>query len=101
MTRHGRRQLVSNRKPQLLRASLVSAWMTSLFLFLMPAAPAAHDIPSDVTIHMFLKPEGQRLEVLVRVPLVSMRDMDYPRRGPVGAGQLDLARAEPALRDAA
>ena len=43
------------------------------------AAPAAHDIPNDVTVQTFLKPEGQRLRLLVRVPLGAMRDMDYPK----------------------
>ena len=42
---------------------------------------AAHEIPSDVTVQALLKPEGQRLRLLVRVPLVAMRDMDYPTRG--------------------
>ena len=46
-----------------------------------------------------LKPEGQRLRLLVRVPLVAMRDMAYPQRGSVDL--LDLARAEQTLRDAA
>jgi hypothetical protein len=59
---------------------------------------AAHDIPSDVTIQMFVKPAGQNLELLVRVPLAAMRDIDFPRRGP---GYLDMARADPSLRDAA
>jgi HupE / UreJ protein len=66
------------------------------------AAPSAHDIPNDVTIQTFLKPEGQRLRLLVRVPLQAMRDMDYPKpRGTRNADLLDLARAEPTLRDAA
>jgi hypothetical protein len=60
--------------------------------------PSAHDIPNDVTVQAFLKPEGQRLRFLVRVPLQAMRDIDYPRRGP---GYLDLARADAWLRDAA
>jgi HupE/UreJ protein len=59
---------------------------------------AAHDIPNDVTVQTFLKPEGQRLSLLVRVPLRACRDVDFPTRGP---GYLDLARADAALRDAA
>jgi hypothetical protein len=63
---------------------------------------SAHDIPNDVTVQTFLKPEGQRLRLLVRVPLVAMRDMDYPKpRGATNADQLDLARADATLRDAA
>jgi len=59
---------------------------------------AAHDIPADVTVQAFLKPEGERLHLLVRVPLAAMRDVDYPTRGP---GHPDLERAEAALRHAA
>jgi HupE/UreJ protein len=62
----------------------------------------AHDIPNDVTVQAFLKPEGQTLRLLVRVPLIAMRDMDYPKLGPgANSGLLDLSRAEGTLRDAA
>ena len=30
---------------------------------------------------MFVKPDGRRLQLLVRVPLQAMRDVDFPRRG--------------------
>jgi hypothetical protein len=71
--------------------------MAALILALgLPAL--AHDIPVDVRVNAFVKPEGQRLSLLVRVPLKAMRDVDYPRRG---AGLLDLARADAALRNAA
>lgn len=59
---------------------------------------SAHDIPNDVTVQAFLKPEGQRLRLLVRAPLKALRDVDFPTRGP---GYLDLARADSALRDGA
>jgi hypothetical protein len=73
-----------------------------MLLVLLGSAPAAHDIPNDVTIQTFLKPEGQRLRLLVRVPLNAMRDMDFPRpRGTTNLDLLDLARADSSLRDAA
>lgn len=65
-------------------------------LVLAPGA-GAHEVPADVTINLFVKPVGQRLELLVRVPMAAMRDVDVPTRGP---GYLDLARADAALRDA-
>jgi hypothetical protein len=66
------------------------------------AAPAAHDIPNDVTVQTFLKPDGQRLRLLVRVPLGAMRDIDYPKpTGATNGDLLDLARADRSLRDAA
>jgi hypothetical protein len=85
------------------------AWMrrAAAFLILLLAcalapgafAPAAlaHDIPADVRITAFVKPLDHRLELLIRVPLAAMIEVDFPRRGP---GYLDLARAEEALRGA-
>jgi hypothetical protein len=62
------------------------------------AAVSAHDIPSDVTVQVFAKPEGTRLRLLVRVPLKAMRDVNFPLRGP---GFLELSRADGYLHDAA
>ncbi len=58
----------------------------------------AHDVPGDVTVQLVVKPEGRRLQVLVRVPLYAMQDIRFPQRGP---GYLDIPRADAALRDAA
>jgi len=56
------------------------------------AAPAcAHDIPADVRINAFFKPDGNKLELLVRLPLASLIDTDFPIRG---NGSLDIARAD-------
>jgi hypothetical protein len=76
--------------------------LIAVLVALAPALPFAHDIPNDVTVQLLVKPEGQRLRVLVRAPLGAMRDMDYPKRpGTANADLLDLARAESTLRDAA
>jgi HupE/UreJ protein len=64
----------------------------------VPRAGAAHDIPSDVTVQAFVKPAGQQLDLLLRVPLNAMRDTEFPERGP---GYLDLARVDASLREAA
>ena len=61
----------------------------------------AHDIPNDVTVQTYFKPEGQRLRVLLRVPLAAMRDMDYPKLGARNSELLDVSRADRTLRDAA
>jgi hypothetical protein len=82
--------------------SSVAAILVGLVILLWPAQPAAHDIPNDVTIQTFLKPEGQRLRLVVRVPLQAMRDMDYPRPPETrNSDLLDLPRADATLRDAA
>jgi hypothetical protein len=82
-------------------AAVVFALAIGLFVLVSPARLAAHDIPNDVTVQTFFRPEGQRLRVLIRVPLAAMRDIDYPRRGPASSGLLDLSRADQTLRDAA
>ncbi|HXB73722.1 MAG TPA: HupE/UreJ family protein [Candidatus Acidoferrales bacterium] len=68
-----------------------------LLFLVLPLCAGAHDIPNDVTVQMFLKPEGQHLNLLVRVPLRAVRDIVFPERGP---GYLDIARTEPLLPDA-
>jgi hypothetical protein len=77
----------------------------AFFLVLLFCASAArltaHEIPSDVTVQAFFKPEGQRLRIAIRVPLAAMRDMDYPKRGTTSSESLDLSRADQTLRDAA
>jgi hypothetical protein len=67
-------------------------------LLLLPLTAVAHDIPNDITVQAFFKPEGQRLRLIVRLPLKAMRDVVFPERGP---GYLDLARVDPLLHDAA
>jgi len=66
--------------------------------FVLPHAALAHDIPNDVTVQMFVKPNGQHLDLLLRVPLNAMRDTEFPERGP---GYLDLERVDASLREAA
>jgi HupE / UreJ protein len=63
----------------------------------VPWRASAHDIPSDVKINAFVVPTGKRLELLIRVPLAAMIEVDVPTRGP---GYLDLLRADEALRNA-
>ncbi|HEY3137214.1 MAG TPA: HupE/UreJ family protein [Blastocatellia bacterium] len=75
---------------------VVAAACASVFFVLVSGA-RAHDVPNDVTVQAFVKPEGERLRLLVRVPLRACRDVDFPTRG---QGYLDLARADASLRDA-
>jgi hypothetical protein len=58
----------------------------------------AHDIPRDLTVHMFVKPAGGELQVLVRIPLRAVRDIEFPERG---GGYLDIERLSPQLPDLA
>src|SRR6266849_1560627 len=72
--------------------------LVAALIVVLPLCAKAHDIPTDVRVDAFVRPEGQRLSLLIRVPLKAMREVDFPRRG---AGLLDLARADAALRNAA
>jgi len=70
----------------------------ALALAALPQRVPAHEVPNDVKLQAFLKPAGDRLHLLLRVPLAAMQEVDFPRRGP---GYLDLAHADSALRTAA
>ncbi|MBO0861522.1 MAG: HupE/UreJ family protein [Chloracidobacterium sp.] len=78
------------------RVTLGLALLAAL-TFAAPSVASAHDIPNDVTVQVFVKPDGERLRLLVRAPLRACRDVDFPKRGP---GFLDLARADASLHDA-
>jgi len=65
---------------------------------LWPAAALAHDIPASVVVQAFVRPQGQTLHVLVRVPMAAMRDVEFPL---TPEGLLELPRADKAIADAA
>jgi hypothetical protein len=67
-------------------------------LFCIAGAAAAHDIPRDLTVHVYVRPAGGRLQVLVRTPLPAIRDMEFPEHG---GGYLDIEKLTPLLRDLA
>ncbi len=59
---------------------------------------AAHEIPTDATVHLMARPHGGVFQVVVRVPLNSMRDVEVPEFGP---GYLDIEKLEPQLTELA
>ncbi|MFN7924996.1 MAG: HupE/UreJ family protein [Bryobacteraceae bacterium] len=73
--------------------------MRPLFALLVTVAVATgHDMPSDVTVNVFVKPAGNRLQMLVRVPLRAIRDVAFPE---IPGGYLDMDKLAPILPDAA
>jgi hypothetical protein len=80
------------------RTLLQSAALIVCNLLLLAPPGSAHEIPNDVVIKSFMKPEGQELKLLMRVPMSAMRDVTFPIYGP---GYLDIANADETLRDAA
>src|SRR6516164_9762779 len=86
------RRLEDVAPPWRLAARLITAIACAFAWIASPAV--AHDIPADVKINAFFKPAGNRLEFLVRLPLASLIDTDFPMRGAF----LDLARADEPIR---
>ena len=74
-----------------------AAVAVSLFVALPLGAPG-HETPADVTVQAFLKPEGQTLRLLLRVPLTAMQDIIFPTRGP---GYLEIDEADSELEEGA
>jgi len=72
--------------------------LLALLVIAPPHPLAAHDIPNDATVQMFFKPAGNHLNILVRVPLRTMRDLEFPERD---QGYLDFNRVDPMLREGA
>ncbi len=87
-----------NLKQRQLKVPVVVLSYAALLLVARPLVSPAHEIPSDITVQALIKPEGQVLRFIVRVPLRAMRDMEFPLRGP---GYLDLENADEELRNAA
>ena len=80
-----------------LRRLGVAALLAVGLVLALPRTQYAHDIPPSVRVMAFIKPEGKTLRVVLRAPLESMRDVNFPVRGP---GYLDIDQADPLLHDA-
>ncbi len=73
--------------------------LIGLFLAVgLAGAGLAHEIPSEVTAHLMAKLAGDRVQLLVRVPLSSMRDVEFPA---LASGYLDVEKLAPRLPDLA
>lgn len=80
------------------RIRRTAALVVALVLLLPTWSGEAHEIPADVTVQAFVRPEGNTLRTIVRVPLVSMRDFNWAVRDP---GYLEMVEATEMSRDAA
>lgn len=76
-----------------------AATIVLALLVVVPSAAGAHEIPANVTVGVLVRPEGDRLRVLLRVPVAALRDLNLPVRG--SGRYLALPEAIPHLRDAA
>jgi hypothetical protein len=78
-------------EPSLRRTARRAMFATALGLALVVPSGGlgAHEVPANVAVQIYVRPEGSRLRLLVRAPLNAMRDLNFPLRGP---GYLDFAR---------
>ena len=68
------------------------------FSLISPQKAISHEIPNDVVVKTFFKPQNNEANLLIRVPLEAMRDMNFPTFGP---GYLDLEKTDQLILDAA
>lgn len=78
--------------------SVVPVAVTMLLVAVVTSGGGAHEIPRNVTVHAFVKPDADRLRVIVRVPLSAMRDTQWPE---TPDGFLDIPETDSLLADAA
>lgn len=76
----------------LLRLMALLAW---LLLCSVPAM--SHDLPGKVNVLVYVKPQGEQLQVLVRVPTDALTEVQFPLRD---QGFLALERTDDAINDA-
>ncbi|MGI9626198.1 MAG: hypothetical protein ACR2QM_05125, partial [Longimicrobiales bacterium] len=72
--------------------------LATLLLLVVPGAREGHEIPADVTVQAFVVPAGDSVRLVVRVPLTSMRDVQFPVRG---LGYVDFPAVRPLLAEQA
>ena len=68
------------------------------FSLISPQKAISHEIPNVVVVKTFFKPQNNEANLLIRVPLEAMRDMNFPTFGP---GYLDLEKTDQLILDAA
>jgi hypothetical protein len=75
------------------------AALTLLTALLAPMPAAAHEVPDDVTMRIYLKPANGKMQVLVRVPVNALIDFLFPTLGDTNF--LDLPETNRQTADAA
>ena len=83
--------------PEGARSEPVAAGLAEAARITAPS-PLPHDIPADVVVRAFARAHDGSFWLVVRVPLVSMRDVEFPVRGP---GYVDIEGASALIADQA
>jgi hypothetical protein len=61
-------------------------WPAVVYAAALSPPVCAHDIADEIMLRGFVKPDGDRLHVLVRIPLPALLTLDLPRSGPRADG---------------
>jgi hypothetical protein len=69
-----------------------------LLIGLFSPLTRAHDIPDQILLQGYVKPDAERLHFVVRIPLVMLLNLNLPKRGP---GFIALEHIDEALQKAA
>ena len=62
------------------------------------AVARAHDIPDEIAVQSYVRPQQNQLQVLLRIPLLAIADANLPKDG---TGYLAMPYLDGALREAA
>ena len=81
-----------------LNACLWSIVFLSILAFPRWAVANGSDLPPEVVLQGFVKPEEGRIQLLLRLPLVLLSNFSPPKRGP---GYIDLDHIDTTLRQVA
>ena len=87
---------MSLRPGRLLRSLLIL--LAGLGIMVSAPSTQSHDLPDELMLQAFVKPEPSRLNFVVRLPLSMLLNIGLPKRGP---GYIDLAESDAALARAA
>jgi hypothetical protein len=64
----------------------------------LQAVVVAHDIPDEIVVQTYVRPQQNQLQVLVRIPLLAVAEANLPKDG---TGYLAMPYIDAALREAA
>ena len=77
---------------------LMRALLAAALVLGVQAALRAHDVPDEIDIQAYVKPQGANLQVLLRVPLLAVTDTNLPKDS---TGYLAMRYLDPALGETA
>ena len=81
-----------------MKARVFCALAAALVVFSLHATLSAHDIPDEIVVQSYVRPQQNQLQVLLRVPLIAITEASLPKDG---TGYLAMQYLDPALREAA